>query len=178
MATPTVFTDLNSLLSDIQSLVFYNQSNETTSDNIQKAIKDAATSLWARLPQQQTISLLTGSSVGTTPLVLVLPTGGSIPVPLNSVVQFNWTLLGIVESIGITGNAYSSNYLITVKNTGGTLTLMGVDSIYVTNDSSLASTNITFSANNTTKCVDITIIGVGGTTIKWQAIVTNIQLSL
>lgn len=46
MALPTQYNTLQELLDDIQKLVFQNNSNETTSDNIQKAVKDTAISLW------------------------------------------------------------------------------------------------------------------------------------
>jgi hypothetical protein len=85
----------------------------------------------------------------------------------------------IAEVVGLSGSTvFRQRIKGTIKTTGGTTALVGSN---VTSDkwadAGASTWAATATADNTNKCLAITVTGQAGTTIKWFALITTIEIS-
>lgn len=160
MANGTKYTTKQQLLDAIQSLVYENDNNETTSDNIQKAAKDIVESIWTDNTQNKIFSV----SNPTTSVKTIMHTTKEIEIA---------SIIGAVT--GNTSPAVSIDISYgPARNNTPTSLISGAPAII----DSLAQESITLISNkivpaNSWICVDI--IGTSGTVTEF---VLSLEYSL
>lgn len=134
---------------------------------------------WNKLTINQNEYLLGVITANATPVVLTKdqsPVNGAlnqIAVPAASGMAF------IAEVVGLSGaTVFRQRIKGTIKTTGGTTALVGSNVVSDKWADAAASTwAATATADNTNKCLAITVTGQAATSINWFAIITTLEVS-
>lgn len=117
------------------------------------------------------ITVLRGSTTGTTPVILSESAlGGGLPIPLNTVMQ----AIVIVQGMSEAGDVARYARQVCVKNFAGTSTLQSSPVTIGADDSGTTALSITVS--DSTDTLDISVTGTAGTNWRWGAAIFGGEL--
>ena len=116
----------------------------------------------------------------TNATVTALTTDAAVPSATNqlklitaSVYKVKGQVVGLNRA---TSDVCSFDFSATLKNVGGTVTVVGTPTVtQQAADSALTATAVTITADNVLKCVSINVAGIAATTIDWVASAETVE---
>jgi len=109
-----------------------------------------------------------------TPQTLTISTLGRVSIPSGKVVSFIAQITGI-KSDGSAVAKYIREG--TIKNVGGTTTLVGSIITVGTDHEDNASTDVAITADDTNDALDISVTGIAAETWRWVAVVQGVEIA-